>query len=540
MARDSAAADVLRQLASGLEGEVSAEAPERETYSAAACLYEVRPSAVAWPRSESGVAALVAAARRAALPVTARGAGSGVAGHSVGEGIVADLSRHMTGILDVDAAGRRARVQPGVRLGALNVRLAPLGLKFAPDPSSERFCTIGGMIANNAGGAHSIRHGSTREHVLSVRGVTGAGTLFDTAAGAGTGEAAEAQRLAVGVRTACEGHEKAIAKHRMRTSRNSSGYDLYGALGGESRGGAPAADLNRLLVGSEGSLAIVTEATLALTQIPGATGTALAGFEDRHGAVEAILKATALGVSCAELVCEPLVTLMRAESALLRGAVPEPLHAFVLFECEGENEAAAAAGLERLRAAIGSPPGPARHIALVTDPAGRKALWGMRHEASPVLTRHGGARLNLRFIEDACVPPERLAGFLGELERLFAFEHIEAAVFGHAADSLVHVNPLVEPGADLTSLMERVAAAFTEIVAGAGGTLTGEHGDGRLRTPRLARMFGPVAPLFANVKRVFDPDGILNPGIKVPLSPAARMTDHMRFAPTPWRPPDEP
>jgi FAD/FMN-containing dehydrogenase len=520
------------ELAARLEGEVSIEEAVLVHYSSAACHYEIRPRAVVWPRHAEDVEALVVVCREAGVSITARGAGSGVAGQSVGAGVVADFTRHMNRIVEVRPDERTVRVQPGVTLGALNARLAPVGLRFAPDPSSAEYCTIGGMIANNAGGPHSLLTGSTRDHVAALSAVTGAGALLE-ARPVGNAELPEAAgengRLARAFASGLSGKRDTIARFGMRTSRNSSGYDLPGVFAG---GGV---SLPRLLTGSEGTLALVTEATLRLLPHPPARGTALVLFDDLARAGEGVLEALREGPSCAELVSETLLAMLREDSPALGRFVPSSARAMVILEYDAENASEAAAGLERIRRRVSGAKRLASEFLSVTDPGRRAEIWAVRAAASLILSAREGARRNMRFIEDACVPPARLVDFIEGVSAMMRRERIETAVFGHAGDSLIHVNPLMDPDdPGFFRRVEAIASEFTDLVIRCDGTLSGEHGDGRVRTPFLPRRFGPLYPLFGEVKALFDPGEILNPGIIVGAG-ARGLTDGMRRGPTPWK-----
>src|SRR5206468_9600043 len=359
---------LVLSLRSSLAEESSTEEETLRLYSNAACIYEVRPRAVVWPRDTGDVETLLGVCRQSGVPLTARGAGSGVAGHALGTGVIADFSRHMNRVLEINAGENWVRVQPGVVLGALNEMLKAHGKHFSPDPSSGAFCTIGGMIANNAGGPHSVRYGSTREHVLSLTAITGSGAALvtkpvprgrlaaarGTPRGAGAAPAAvgrepagaasapsaggtdENERLAGGLLQILDGREELLERYSMRTSRNSSGYDLRAATEGE------VVDLGRLLAGSEGTLALVTEAKLRLRDLPAARGTALLLFDDLMKAGEAIRDALADEPSCIELMSQPLLRMVRAQNAAVASIVPESTRALVILECDGDNAAEAA------------------------------------------------------------------------------------------------------------------------------------------------------------------------------------------------------
>jgi FAD/FMN-containing dehydrogenase len=522
------AADLKRTL----RGEVLFDAASREAYSRAECIYRVLPLGAVAPAGEDDVREVLRVAREHGIPVTARGGGSAVAGQSLGAGIILDFSRRWSRILEVNTEERWVRVQPGVILSALNRELAAQGLRFGPDPASADFCTLGGMIANNAGGARSIRFGSTRDNVISLRVMLPDGRVIETRPVArGTppgGHPGALEELARGVDAIVSPNRERIAAVTPDVPRISSGYALLAACGDAG------VDLARLLVGSEGTLAITLEAKLRLVPLPRAVATALIAFPDLDAMGEGVVAARGHRPGALELLDRSFLDLLREAGQEEARSLPRTTEAVLILEMEADGEEEAAAAVDRIESDLRGL-GLAAAVLRGLDPAARRRIWEIRKAASPILARRSGERRSTRFIEDACVPPARLPRFLAGLRDLLETHRLEAAVFGHAGDGLLHVNPLLDPAdPDVGRKMEEIAAEYADRVVALGGALSGEHGDGRLRAPYLGRAFGSVVDLFREVKSLFDPAGILNPGVKVGDA-AQRLSDGIDLSPRPER-----
>jgi len=527
-------ADVAADLRARIEGEVLFDDLSRTLYSTAACIYQVRPLGAVVPRHEGDILALLDYARRHGIPLTARGGGSGLAGQTLGRGIIVDLSKHFRRIGAAEPGARTVRVQPGVVQARLNRSLARSGMQFAPDPSSSAWCTLGGMIANNAGGSHTVRYGATRDNVVSVRVALASGVVIETEpltradlAGAGEGavgsEAARAQvRLATGLARIADRGRDVIAARQPATKRNSSGYALREAVNGT-------VDLARVLTGSEGTLGIVLEATLRLVPLAKNKATALVLFDDLEKAGAGVVEILRADPAAVELLDRIFVEVIREGDPSIGASLPSDTEAILIVELDGDDPAEVRSRLESLDRALVGRLRLATEVRKTTRPEEMARIWAIRKAASPILSRREGRLRNTRFIEDAAVLPERMAEFVRELRALLRRRGLQAAIFGHAGDCNLHCNPLMNPKdpRDL-ALMEEIAAEFVDLVIGLGGSLSGEHGDGRLRTPFLRQAYGPLTDLFREVKGLFDPQGILNPGIIV-HDGRSRLTDDLRY-----------
>jgi FAD/FMN-containing dehydrogenase len=500
----------------GFTGRFFTDVPTRSAYSEGAGPFRIVPAAVALPADRADVGLLARWAADTGNPITPRGAGTGIPGHNVGRGVVVDLAAFERPLRV--SLQQTANVGAAVTCGMLNQVGSHFGFRLGPDPSSAAYCTVGGMVATNAAGARSFRTGSIRGWVRGVEIVTAdgeAGWLPRRRAervhrhSTPTCHRQLADHLQVedriaGVHPRLDAARAEIAARFPAVRKNSAGYalDAYLASG----------ELVDLVVGSEGTLGIVTRAELQLERVPAAAGTllvVLAGL-DQLGDVVATLHPFA--PVAIELLDRSFLDLAPVAGA----AVPlEGARAVLLVDFEAGTEAEMRSALDAAERAVG--PAALRTRAGVSR-IEREALWRLRHGASAALAALPSERRSLQVIEDACVPVPALGRYLEGVHAAATEYGIPIVAFGHAGDGHLHVNALVdttEPGFE--TRLDRLLDAATALVVELGGTTSGEHGDGRLRTGALLRLYGPVVvSLFAEVKRAFDPAGVLNPGIIVP------------------------
>ncbi|MGY0502361.1 FAD-binding and (Fe-S)-binding domain-containing protein [Nocardia sp. FBN12] len=496
-----------------IDCQVDASVRRRVEYSADASNYRVRPAMVVFPRAEDDVAAAMTFARENGLPVTARGGGTSVAGNAIGPGIVLDFSRHMTAVRAVDVEARTATVQPGVVLSELQRRLRPDGLRFGPDPSTQDRCTLGGMIGNNACGPHALAWGRTADTVRELRILDGAG---------------ERRTLGADL-TAVPGLAKfttanlAVLRTELgRFDRQASGYGLEHLL--PERGLSAA----KAFVGSEGTCGLLLEADIALTPVPAATVLTVLGYPDIASAADDI----AAVVGCAPIAVEGidagLVDVVRAH----RGTVPElPRGRGWLFvETAGATPAEALSVAQRLCAASA-----ADDHRIVTDPSATAALWRIRADGAGLAGRTPDGKPAWPGWEDAAVPPENLGSYLREFATLTAEYDVSGLLYGHLGDGCIHVR-LDFPITDAPRRFRTFLFDAAELVVRHGGSLSGEHGDGRARSELLEVMYSPAArAAFVGFKTLFDPDNILNPGVLVAPNPVDADLRVAGLAPVPSR-----
>ena len=484
--------------------EVDVSARRRAEYSSDASNYRVVPAAVVFPHDADEVAAALAAAREAGVPLTSRGGGTSIVGNAVGAGLVLDFSRYMNAVLAVDPAARTARVQPGAILDEVTVAGAAHRLRFGPDPSTHARATIGGAIGNNACGARAMRYGRTADNVISLDLLTAGGEpLAARALGrAGLGGAGP---VGAALDRIVSGNLELIRTEFGRFTRQVSGYSLEHLLPENG------ADLARFLVGTEGTLGVVVEATVRLVAAPAAVALAVLGYPDMPAAAEATGAVRAHAPIALEGLDARLVEVVRSRRG--PAAVPDlPRGGGWLFvETGGATEAEAVAAAHKLAADAGC-----LDSAVVTGAAAR-ALWRIREDGAGLGGRTPAGAPAWPGWEDAAVPPERLGPYLREFAELLAQHRLDGLMYGHFGDGCVHVRidfPF-DYRSDPTPFREFLVAS-AQLVARHGGSVSGEHGDGRARGELLRYMYSPAAlDAFAAVKHAFDPGNILNPGILV-------------------------
>jgi FAD/FMN-containing dehydrogenase len=484
----------------GFRGVFRVDETARAVYSEAAGIARTLPRAVAVPVDADDLSLLVTWAAARGAPLIPRGSGSSMPGGAVGDGIIVDVSRWRE-TSGVDAEARTVRVQPGVVRAEVEAQARAHGLRFPVDPSSGAFCTIGGMASTNAAGSHSMHFGSTRRWVNALSCIFADGTRAELRRGsiAPRGVPAIDRFLAIASHLESDCH--------FRVVKDSSGY----AIADYRRTG----DLVDLLVGSEGTLAFFAAIELRLAPAAGATSSVLGGFSSLEQAVDAAVRARESGAVACELLDRTFLDV--AASGGADRQVPDDTESALLAEVEGsdsESAADAARAVEIIFRAAG-----ATTVRVALDEPTETELWELRHAASPILARLHPSLRSMQFIEDCAVPPPNLPRYVRGVRRLLAENGTRGVIFGHAGDAHVHVNPLVDVSQpEWRSRVERILDGVVALAASLGGTLTGEHGDGRLRTPLMPAVW-PADALedFAAVKRAFDPRGILNPGVKVAL-----------------------
>lgn len=490
----------------------------RAAYSEGAGIARAVPQAVVVPQTPDEAAALVRWAASAHAPLVPRGSGSGMAGGAVGDEIVVDLSRQRD-IQPVSAAGRSVAVGPGAIRDTVNAAAQRSGLRLPVDPSSSAFCTVGGMVATNAAGPHTLRYGSMRRWVRALDCVFADGRRAAVRRGSPPPHDVPAvQRFLEDVRPVIAG-ARDVNAHRG-VLKDSSGYAI--------REFAESGEIIDLLVGSEGTLALFVGIELALAPLPGATSSLLATFSSLESAVSGALRAREAGASACELLDRTFLDVV-AQSGTVR--FESHVEAVLLAEVEGETTSAAATNAHALRTAFED--SGASNVQVALDDATEHTLWSLRHAASPILSRLDPALKSMQFIEDGAVPPERLPEYVRGVRRALDAAGIRGVIFGHAGDAHVHVNPLVDVRRpDWRERVEQLLDDVVTLTAALGGTLSGEHGDGRLRTPLLSRVWpAELLEMFGRIKHAFDPEGILNPGVKVPLA-GQRATADIKYDPS--------
>ncbi|WP_454357569.1 FAD-binding and (Fe-S)-binding domain-containing protein [Streptomyces ambofaciens] len=512
--------DLEAALRRAVRGEVGFDATSRALTTMDASNYRRVPLGVVAPRDADDVAAVLEVCREHGVPVVARGGGTSIAGQATGTGVVLDFTRHMNRLVGLDPEARTAVVQPGLVLDRLQDAAAPHGLRFGPDPSTHSRCTLGGMIGNNACGSHSVAWGTTADSVRELSVLTARGRrlrLGQEWAGAPEG-----------LRDLVDGDLARLRTGFPDLPRRISGYALDALL--PERG----ADVARSFCGSEGTLGVLTEAVVRLVESPRARALAVLGYADEAGAAEAAAGLLPLGPLTVEGMAVDLVP-VSAAALLPRGG------AWLFVETGSESGAQARARAEAVVRAAD-----VVDALVVTDPAGQRALWRIREDASGTATRmpggtsqteSGGGAEAWPGWEDCAVPPARLGAYLRDFRGLLSAHGLRGIPYGHFGDGCIHVridfDLLTDAG---VARFRRFSEELADLVVAHGGSLSGEHGDGQARAELLPRMYGAeTVALFERAKAVWDPDDLLNPGMLVRPAP---LDANLRFSVLPRKPVD--
>lgn len=477
-----------RDLERAVRGEVSFDPQSRALTTMDASNYRRVPVAVVAPYDADDVAATLAVCRSHGVPVVPRGGGTSIAGQATGTGVVLDFTRHMHRIVSLSPEALTARVQPGVVLDDLRRAAAAHGLTFGPDPSTHSRCTLGGMIGNNACGAHSVAWGTTADNVRALECLTYGGEPLRTA-----------EPLRADLRELVDGHLALLRTgYPQQLPRRISGYALDALLPERGR------DLARALTGSEGTLAVITEAEVRLVPAPPVRVLVVLGYPDEGAAADAANGLLPYGPLTVEGMAADLVG-GEAADLLPRGG------AWLFVEMPGTGEAEA---LRRLADAGDS--------VVVTDPVAQRALWRIREEAAGTATRTPGGAEAWPGWEDCAVPPARLGAYLRDFRSLLREHGLHGTPYGHFGDGCIHVRIDFDLlGAAGVARFRRFSEDVADLVVAHGGSLSGEHGDGQARAELLPRMYGEeLVALFGRFKDALDPAGGLNPGMLVRPAPS--------------------
>jgi FAD/FMN-containing dehydrogenase/Fe-S oxidoreductase len=491
-----------------IKGEVLFDELSRVLYSTDASIFQVKPLGTVIPLDEADVQATVEYAAANQLALVPRGAGTGYAGESLGTGLIVDLSRSFRSILEVGQDFVRA--QPGVVCDNLNLELAKVGRRLGPDPASGPQCTIGGMAATNASGARLLRHGYMRDHVLALRVVLDTGEAVAVGreprwppAGRRPGRKED---IVASAATLLERNEAVIRTRQPRTPFNRCGYLLQDVLHEDTL------DLHRLLIGSEGTLAIHTELTLRTIPLPADRSVVLLGFERMESALRAVPRILPTHPSACDLLDQRLVTLARGRPTGVGAFIPAGVEALLLVEYESEDPR----GARRAAADLAS-----RHRAERLAPFFQSAVdraevdrfWEIREMALPSLFGLQGGRQPVSSVEDLGVPPEELPAFVHRLQELLQRHQTTASFLIHAGTGQVHTRPFLDlRQPDDVARLRALAEDIYTLTLDSGGTISSQHGTGLARTPWVEKLYGPLFGVFRDLKAIFDPRRMFNPG----------------------------
>ena len=511
-----------------IEGEVRFDEISRALYSTDASVYQIKPAGVVVPKNREDILRAAAVCRRLRVPITMRGGGTSQAGQAIGEGLQIDTSKHYNRVLEVNAAERWARVEPGIVLDELNAELAPLGMRFAPDISTASRATIGGMIANNSSGARSVYFGITRDHVLELTVLLSDGSVVDfrdmSRAEVPAGDSLEARCYAKVLSLAAE-HAGEVERRYPKILRRVGGYNLD-----EYVDASRPVNLAKMIVGSEGTLGIVLEAKVRLVALPKAKAVMVILFADLLESLAAAPVILNHKPSAIEVMDKAILDNTRQNAALEKiraGFVKGDPESMLCVEFYGDSKEELPLRLAALEADLRER-GFGYHYHRETEPAAQAKIWSLREAALGLSMATKEDAKSISFVEDTAVAPEKLSAFIGRFLEIVHAHDTTAGIYAHASVGCLHVRPVVNmKTADGVKKFESIASSVADLVLEFGGALSGEHGDGLVRSPFMSRMFGPVLyEAFREIKRRFDPEGLFNPG---KITDAPPMTANLRY-----------
>lgn len=508
---------------------VKDDGPTITAYAVDASIYRIPPQAVVLVESEDDIAATMRYAVSRGIPLTPRAAGTNLTGSAIGFGIILDVSR-LNRVLEVNEDEKWARVQPGIVLAELNKQLGVRGLLFGPDPSSGDMCKLGGMVANNSSGPHTLRYGSVKDNVRNLRVCLTSSSWIEARSYRLDDPSLERLLTMVpalrDVLVLTQAHADLIAAKRPLVSKNSCGYNLFGIADGLASGYF---DLTKLFVGSEGTLGVVSEATLTLVDRPKATLTALIHFRSLEEVGEAVPRLLTLRPSALEVMDANTLNLIG------RGThgIPAEAAATLLLELDADSPEIDLHERAATMAAICRPYKLASELTLAFDAERREQLWKARKALYPTLYRFDPKKKPINFVDDVVVPAERISELIRYLEEFFEGQQVPVAIFGHIGNGNAHIVPLLDVNdhGDFEKMVQAYREIHSTVLTRFGGSVCGEHGDGRIRAEFVKTMFGEeLYNLFIRVKKAFDAGNVLNPGIKLSDAPFTEHIDYTRLS----------
>ena len=513
----------LDRLNADLLGDLVTDELNRCLLATDASIFSVPPLGVAYPKNTADVARIVRFARDNGFSVHGRGAGSGLCGAALGAGIVVDFTRYMNRLVEFDPARKIFICEPGYRLGELEQALSGSGLFFPPDPSSGEYATFGGMYATNASGAHSVKYGNVADYIEDAQVVLGTGQVIRLS----EISAQPIRDLPQALRNLCRlyvQNQTAIESAYPSIRFNSSGYNLRGLVKNEHL------DLRRLLAGSEGTLGISTRLTFRLLEQPAAACLVIAYFDDIERSARAVEQVLPLRPAGIEIMDKSLLQLARENQPQLDDKIPSNVDNVLLIEFDAPDSAASrdmALTTQRLLEEQQL----SREVYFPETRAEEQRFWAVRKAAVPILYKLKGRRKILALIEDAAVPTDQLVPYIKGIYRILEGHRVRFVLYGHIAKGLLHTRPLLDlKAADDVALLKTLADEIFTLVSRLGGAISGEHGDGRLRSAYIRQQYTGIYPLFEKTKRLLDPDHILNPDILHSSDPF-QMQKQLRFGP---------
>lgn len=514
---------VAHYLQEHLSGQVLTSADARKYFSTDGGVFQLEPMLIVYPKNESDVRKTARftwqlAERGRVLPITARGKGSDQAGAALGSGIMLAFPAHMNKIIEYDGKTGNVVIEPGIIYAKLQQALHTHGRFLPPYPSSIEFSTLGGAIANNAAGEKTIKYGATRDFVKGLQVVLANGELIETKR-LSKRELSKKMGLSNfegeiyrNLDKLIEENKELIEKIDLHVTKNSAGYDIVDVKDKKTF------DLTPLIVGSQGTLGIVTEATLSTAVYNPQTALIAAYFDDIANAEKAVLELRKLPEmpSALEMVDKNLLDFIDEHNPnQLKGIVSKPFHKLILLvEFDVANDRTRKKMAKRAIKILNNH---GAEYQLETKEEEKEKLWKIRHSAAAVISHTEGSKKALPIVEDGIVPLDKFNAYLDGVYQIFEKNGLKIALWGHAGNANIHMQPFL----DLSQVGDRqkvfkIIDEYYNLVISLGGSTSGEHSDGRLRAPYLSKLYGEdVYDLFKKIKQIFDPYGTLNPGVKI-------------------------
>lgn len=530
-AAESDTRELVEELGRHVTGEVRFDKMTRMLYSTDASMYQIEPIGVVLPKNAEDVIAVVEIANKHGVPVLPRGGGTSLAGQTVGQAVVMDFSKYMRNIVEVNEEEGWVRTQPGIILDELNHKISSTNMLFAPDPSTSNRGNVGGAVGNNSCGAHSIIWGKTVDNVQELDVVLSNGATAHF--GALNGEQLEVKMRAEGLEgdiyktlfALGEANRDEILARYPKIQRRVSGYNLDEFVGGSDF------NMARFVVGSEGTLVTITEAKLRLVPKPKFTALSVLHFKDLIESMEATVAVLEMEPAAVELIGSMILRQAQSNLAYSRMTdfiVGQP-EALLVVELVGETEAELISKLDVLEGRM-QRGGMGYAMPRLQSAADQAKVWNVRKAGLGLMMNVPGDAKPLAFVEDTAVSPEKLPQFVKRFDEIVRAHGTEAGYYGHASVGCLHIRPLIDiKQPEGVSKMVSITEEISDLVLEFGGSLSGEHGDGLVRSPFNEKMFGgQLYQAFREVKKAFDPDGIMNPG---KITDSAPMTENLRLGP---------
>lgn len=512
-----------------ISGNAYADILHRTAFSIDASIYKITPACVVAPRNTEDIAAVVGYAHRQGIPVVARGAGSGVAGEALSTGIVFDMKQYMNKIISIENDGASVTSQPGAVLDEVNDRLKSYNRKIGPDPSTGNRATIGGCVANNSTGAHSLKYGYIGDYIQSIEAVLADGTVaeFENNSNPRSMQESPIKTIARNCTSLLSENRQIISDALPQTKRNRSGYNIAGIC----RNGK--IDLARMLAGSEGTLAVFTRIKLATVDLPFATGLLQLEFDSLEKAARAVPVIVDQDPSACEITDKSLLDMARNTLPEYRDIFSTDARAVLLVEFTGETNEVILKKLETADSLIRKS---AAGRKIVLQPDQQERLWKFRKDAVPLLYGKKQKKRPIPFIEDVSVTKENLAAYIKGIRNIAENYDTRMSIYGHAGDGELHIRPYLDLGepADVQKMRNIAAEAFN-LAWSLKGTISGEHAVGLVRAAFIKAQYGEkFYHILRKIKQIFDPGNSLNPGKIINDDPdimAKNLRDHARIIP---------